>query len=137
MTAITDTAAPSTGKAITIAGWTLSGLYIAFMIFDVTIKLIGHPEVAKAEGQLGLPANSGFSIGLMEAAILILYAVPRTAVLGAILTAALMGGTAAVHLINGNPLFSHLLFGPYLAVFAWGGLWLRDARVRALVPIRR
>lgn len=136
MTAVsTDT--PPSPRAMTIAGWSLSGLFIAFMIFDVTLKLVGHPEVAKAEGQLGLPTASSFGIGLMEAAILILYAIPRTAVLGAILTAALMGGTAAVHLLNGNPLFSHLLFGPYLAVFAWGGLWLRDARVRALIPIRR
>jgi xanthine/uracil/vitamin C permease (AzgA family) len=136
MTAVsTDT--PTSPRAMTIAGWTLSGLFIAFMIFDVTLKLVGHPEVAKAEGQLRLPDGSGFGIGLMEAAILILYAIPRTAVLGAIFTAALMGGTAAVHLLNGNPLFSHLLFGPYLAVFAWGGLWLRDARVRALIPIRR
>jgi hypothetical protein len=136
MTAVsTDTS--TSPRAMTIAGWTLSSLFIAFMIFDVTLKLVGHPEVAKAEVQLRLPAGSGFGIGLMEAAILILYAFPRTAVLGAILTAALMGGTAAVHLLNGNPLFSHLLFGPYLAVFAWGGLWLRDARVRALIPIRR
>lgn len=133
--ASTDT--PTSPRAMIIAGWTLSGLFIAFMIFDVTLKLVGHPEVAKAEGQLRLPAGSGFGIGLMEAAILILYAIPRTAVLGAVLVVALMGGTAAVHLLNGNPLFSHLLFGPYLAVFAWGGLWLRDARVRALVPIRR
>ena len=136
MTAIVDTTAPN-GRAMTIAGWTLSALFIAFMIFDVTIKLIGHPEVAKSVAQLGLPTGSGLPIGVMEAIILVLYAVPRTAVLGAILTAALMGGTAAVHLINGNPLFSHLLFGPYLAIFAWGGLWLRDPRVRALVPIRR
>lgn len=136
MTAITETARPS-GKGMTIAGWTLSGLFIAFMIFDVSIKLIGHPEVAKSAAQLGLPQGSGFGIGVMEAIVLILYVVPRTAVLGAILVAALMGGTAAVHLLNGNPLFSHLFFGPYLAVFAWGGLWFRDAQVRALIPIRR
>ena len=136
MTAITETARPS-GKGMTIAGWTLSGLFIAFMIFDVGIKLIGHPEVAKSAAQLGLPQGSGFGIGVMEAIVLILYVVPRTAVLGAILVAALMGGTAAVHLLNGNPLFSHLFFGPYLAVFAWGGLWFRDAQVRALIPIRR
>ena len=136
MTAITQTAPPS-GKGMTIAGWTLSGLFIAFMIIDVSITLIGHPEVAKSAAQLGLPQGSGFGIGVMEAIVLILYVVPRTAVLGAILVAALMGGTAAVHLLNGNPLFSHLFFGPYLAVFAWGGLWFRDAQVRALIPIRR
>jgi len=136
MTAITETAPPS-GKGMTIAGWTFSGLFVAFMIFDVSIKLIGHPEVAKSAAQLGLPLNSGFTIGVVEAIILALYVIPRTSVLGAILVAALMGGTCAVHLLNGNPVFSHMLFGPYLAIFAWGGLWFRDARVRALIPIRR
>jgi hypothetical protein len=136
MTSITETARPS-GKGMTIAGWTLSGLFIAFMIFDVGIKLVGHPEVAKSAAQLGLPPGSGFAIGVMEAAILALYVIPRTAVLGAVLVAALMGGTCAVHLLNGNPLLSHMLFGPYLAIFAWGGLWLRDPQLRALFPLRR
>jgi hypothetical protein len=137
MTAIAATAAPSNGKAMTIAGWTLTGLFTAFMIFDVGIKLVGHPEVAKNIAQLGLPTGSGFGIGVMEAAILALYLIPRTAVLGSVLVAALMGGTCAVHFLNGNPLFSHMLFGPYLALFAWGGLWLRDANLRRLLPIRR
>ena len=137
MTTMTQTAPASSGKGMTIAGWVLSGLFIAFMIFDVSIKVVGHPEVAKSAAQLGLPQGSGLAIGVMEGLILALYVVPRTAVLGAILVAALMGGTCAVHLLNGNPLFSHMFFGPYLAIFAWGGLWLRDARVRALIPIRR
>jgi hypothetical protein len=137
MTAIADPAAPPNGKALTIAGRTLTGLFTAFMIFDVGIKLVGHPEVAKSAAQLGLPPGSGFGIGLMEGAIVALYLFPRTAVLGAVLVTALMGGTCAVHLLNGNPLFSHMLFGPYLALFAWGGLWLRDAKLRALFPIRR
>jgi hypothetical protein len=137
MTAAAISPAPATGKAMKIAGWTLSGLFIAFLIFDVGIKLAGHPEVAKSAAQLGLPQGSGFAIGVMEGLILALYVVPRTAVLGCFFIAALMGGTAAVHLLNGNPLFSHLLFGPYLAVFAIGGLWLRDAELRRLLPIRR
>ncbi|MFZ5718473.1 MAG: DoxX family protein [Pseudomonadota bacterium] len=137
MTSIPDAAPAQTRRLQTMAGWTLSGLYIAFMTFDVAIKLIGHPEAAKSAAQLGLPPGSGFGIGVMEGLILALYAVPRTAVLGAVLTAALMGGTCAVHLLNGNPLFSHMLFGPYLALLAWGGLWLREPRLQALVPIRR
>jgi len=136
MTDFAQALAPA-GRAQTIAGWTLTGLFAAFMTFDVAIKLVGHPEVAKAAVQLGLPPGSGFGIGVMEAAILALYLFPPTAVLGAVLVTALMGGTCAVHYLNGNPLFSHMLFGPYLALFAWGGLWLRDARVRALLPIRR
>jgi len=136
MTAITDTPAPA-GKAQTIAGWTLTGLFAAFMVFDAGIKLARLPIVEETGKTLQLPPGSGFTIGLVEAAILALYLFPRTALLGAVLVAALMGGTAAVHLVNGNPWFSHLLFGPYLAVFAWGGLWLRDAKLRALFPIRR
>jgi hypothetical protein len=138
MTAIADTApAPAQGRALTIAGWGLTGLFTAFMAFDLTIKLLRLPVVEETGRQLQLPPGSGFAIGLGELAILALYLFPRTAILGAVLVAALMGGTAAVHLVNGNPLFSHILFGPYLALFAWGGLWLRDARLRALFPIRR
>ena len=136
MSATTDTPAPS-GKAQSIAGWTLTGVFTAFMIFDAGIKLARLPIVEETGKILQLPPGSGFTIGLLEAAILALYLLPRTAVLGAVLVAALMGGTAAVHLVNGNPWFSHLLFGPYLAVFAWGGLWLRDPKLRALFPIRR
>ena len=125
------------GRAMRWAGWGLTGLFTAFMIFDAGIKLMRHPMVETTGAQLHLPQASGFGIGLMESAILALYLLPRTAILGAVLVTALMGGTAGVHLVNGNPLFSHLLFGPYLAVFAWGGLWLRDAELRRLFPIRR
>jgi hypothetical protein len=138
MTAMTETAAPpASGKARTIVGWTLTGLFTAFMAMDVGMKLAGLPIVEETGRQLHLPAGSGLPIGLAEALIVILYLVPRTCVLGAVLITALMGGTAGVHLVNGNPWPSHILFGPYLAVFAWGGLWLRDARLRALFPIRR
>ncbi|HVY79501.1 MAG TPA: DoxX family protein [Steroidobacteraceae bacterium] len=62
---------------------------------------------------------------------------PRSAVLGAILLTAMLGGGIASHLRIGSPLFSHVLFGVYLGLFAWGGLFLRDARVRALIPLRK
>ena len=138
MTAITDTiAAPAQGKLQTIAGWTLTGLFTAFMIFDVGIKLSGLPIVEETGRQLHLPPGSALPIAIVEAAIVALYLIPRTAVLGALLIAALMGATAGVHFVNGNPWPSHILFGPYLAIFAWGGLWLRDARLRSLLPIRR
>jgi hypothetical protein len=138
MTAIaSNPAAPVAGKAMKIAGWTLTGVFLAFMAFDVTIKLIRLPIVEQTNRQLHLPAGAGVATGLLELAIVALYLFPRTAILGCLLIAALMGGTAAVHLVNGNPWPSHILFGPYLAVFAIGGLWLRDAEVRRLIPIRR
>lgn len=136
MTTIAD-AAPVQGRPMTIAGWILTGLFTAFMLFDSGIKLARLPIVEETGRTLQLPPGSGFPIGVVEAAILALYLLPRTSLLGAVLVTALMGGTAAVHLLNGNPWFSHLLFGPYLAVFAWGGLWLRDAKLRSLFPIRR
>jgi hypothetical protein len=76
-------------------------------------------------------------IAIMELAIVALYLVPRTAVLGAVLITGLMGGTAAIHFRAESPLFSHILFGVYLAVIAWGGLWLRNPKLRELFPLQR
>jgi hypothetical protein len=138
MTAITQAAAQgSSQRAATIAGWTLTGLFTAFMVMDVGMKLLRMPQVETTIAALHLPRGSGFPIGVMEAALLALYLVPRTSVLGAVLFTGLFGGTAAVHLVAGNPLASHILFGIYLGVIAWGGLWLRDPAVRALLPLRR
>lgn len=137
MTDIALSAPPANGRVLTIAGWTLTGLFTAFMAFDIGIKLARLPVVEETGAGLRLPPGSGFTIGLMELAIVALYLFPRTALLGAVLIAALMGGTAGVNLANAKPLFSHILFGPYLALFAWGGLWLRDGRLRTLLPIRR
>jgi len=125
-----------TSRAMRIAGWVLTGLFAAFMLMDVGMKLARAPIVEQTGRQMGLPAGSGFGIGVMEAVLLALYLFPRTSVLGAILVTGLMGGTAAIHWIHADPWPSHILFGVYLAVFAWGGLWLRDARLRAVFPWR-
>jgi len=127
---------PETSKPMRIAGWVLTGLFTAFMLMDVGMKLARLPIVEETGKQMGLPAGSGFGIGVMELILLALYLFPRTAVLGAILLTGLMGGTAAIHWMHADPWPSHILFGPYLAVFAWGGLWLRDVRLRALFPWR-
>jgi hypothetical protein len=115
------------------AGYVMSGLVIAFMVFDGGMKLVPFDIVIKSTAELGYPPLPSLMRGL---GVVALYAWPRTAVLGAILLTAYMGGTVATHLRVGNPLFSHMLFGVYLAVLAWGGLYLRDARVRALLPLR-
>ncbi|HSI17001.1 MAG TPA: DoxX family protein [Sphingomonas sp.] len=118
------------------AGYVMSGVVVAFMLFDGGIKLVPLDVVIKSTAELGYPATIELARGLGVVALLCtaLYAFPRTAVLGAILLTAYMGGTVATHLRVGNPFFSHMLFGVYLAVLAWGGLYLRDARVRALLP---
>jgi hypothetical protein len=76
------------------------------------------------------------TLGVLTLLCTALYAWPRTAVLGAILLTGYMGGAMATHLRVGSPLFSHLLFGFYLGLMIWGGLWLREPRLRALIPFR-
>jgi hypothetical protein len=125
------------GKLPLAIGWTLTGLFTLFMIFDTGIKLLRLPIVDESLAQLGYPTGIGFAIGVMELALLVLYLVPWTSLLGAVLFTGLFGGTIATHFRTGDPLFTHVLFGLYLALFAWGGLWLRDQRLRALFPIRR
>ena len=127
----------TSSRTTRIAGHVMSGLVIAFMVFDGGMKLVPFDIVIKSTVELGYPASSNLIRGLGVVALVCtaLYAWPRTAVLGAILLTAYMGGAVASHLRVGNPLFSHMLFGVYLAIFAWGGLYLRDARVRALLPI--
>ena len=118
--------------------YVMSGLVIAFMVFDGGIKLVPLDVVMESTDELGYPATAPLArgLGLLGLFCTALYAYPRTSVLGAILLTAYMGGTFASHLRIGNPIFTHMLFGVYLALLAWGGLYLRDPRLRALLPIR-
>ena len=118
------------------AGRALSALIVLFMIFDGVIKLPPLDIVTQTMVPLGWPADPNVArmlgiIGLVSTAF---YALPRTAVLGAILLTAYMGGAIATNMRIGSPLFSHTLFGVYLGVMLWGGLFLRDPKVRALIP---
>ena len=99
-----------------IVGRALSGLAIVFLAFDTAIKLAGMSVVAETLSSLGIGADLGFTIGVVELVCLVLYAVPRTAVLGAILLTALFGGGIATHIRVGDPLFTHILFGVYLGL---------------------
>jgi TRAP-type C4-dicarboxylate transport system permease small subunit len=133
---MSDSAIPTTGGKSRIAGYVLSGLAVVFMIFDGGIKLVPIQPVTDSMQQLGFSTSDGFARGL-GALLLVctaLYAYRRTAVLGAILLTAYLGGAVVTQLRAGAPLFSHLLFGVYLGIFVWGGLYLRDSRVRALIP---
>jgi hypothetical protein len=113
-------------------GWIASGLAIAFLIFDGAIKFFPIAPVTDSFTELGYPVALAPAIGTLELAIVALYAVPRSSVLGAVLLTGLLGGAIASQVRIGSPLFSHTLFGVYLGTIAWGGLYLRDARVRAL-----
>lgn len=118
-------------------GWALSGVFGAFMTFDVAIKLVQLPVVGETLKGLGWPPELGLPIGVMELLAVVLYFYRRTSVLGAVLMTAILGGAVASHVRIASPLFSHVLFGVYLGLFMWGGLWLRDASVRQMLPVRR
>ncbi|PBB81652.1 hypothetical protein CK218_08375 [Mesorhizobium sp. WSM3879] len=134
---ISEAAPVSNGTLWT--GRALSAIVILFMIFDGVIKLPPLQIVTETMTQLGWPddPNTARLLGIVGLISTVLYALPRTSVLGAILLTAYMGGAISTHVRIGNSLLSHTLFGVYLAVVLWGGLYLRDPRVRALIPFSR
>jgi DoxX-like family len=129
----TKGAAERLSKAAERTGYMLSGVAVLFLIFDTAIKLAGMQQVADAMVQLGYPVAVGTTIGLIELVCLVAYLVPRTSVWGVILITGYLGGAIATHLRVGSPLATHVLFPIYVALLLWGGLYLRDARVRTLV----
>ncbi len=108
-----------------------------FLLFDSAGKLLQVQPVIDGTLQLGYPRDSVFSLGVILLSCVVAYAVPRTSVLGALLLTGYLGGAVATHVRVQNPLFSHVLFPTYVAALLWGGLILRDARLRVLLPIRR
>jgi hypothetical protein len=127
----------STSRRSIWTGRALSGLVILFLVMDAGMKIAALPIVSQTAATIGWTADPGFwrAMGLLLLAIIALYAWPRTAVLGAILLTGYLGGAVATHVRISNPLFSHTLFGVYLGIALWGGLWLREARVRNLLPV--
>jgi hypothetical protein len=126
-----------TSRSVTWAGRIASGLVVLFLLFDGVIKVLRLPFAVEATTQLGYPAGAVFPIGVVELACLALYAIPRTSVLGAILLTGHLGGAVATHLRAGSPLLGYTLFPLYVAAVLWGGLYLRNARLRMVVPITR
>lgn len=118
------------------AGHIVSAIPVLFLLFDSVIKLMTIDPVVESLGQLGYPVRLSLGIGVVELMCLILYVVPRTSVLGAILLTGYLGGAVATHVRVGSPLFTHILFPIYVAALLWGGLFLREGRLRALIPLR-
>ena len=135
MSVTTDFAAPSKGQVWT--GRALSGIAVVFLLFDAIIHLLKPQPVVAAFGQLGYPLSTSATIGVIELVCIVLYVIPSTAILGAILLTGYLGGAIAAQLRIGAPLFSTLLFPIYVAAFVWGGLYLRYPIVRTLIPARR
>jgi hypothetical protein len=130
--------APVSKPAIWI-GRVLSGLVILFLLFDGAIKLVPWPVVTETMDRIGYGSSEALarSLGVITLACTILYAIPPTSILGAVLLTGYLGGAMASHLRIGSPLFTHTLFGLYLGLLVWGGLWLRDRTLRSLLPFRR
>jgi uncharacterized membrane protein YphA (DoxX/SURF4 family) len=138
-----ETMNAATGKTgqrnATIRTWigrVMSGLVIAFLLLASAAPKFFMPQLAgESMHELGWDAKHLLLIGIVELVGTVLYAIPRTAALGAVLLTGLLGGAVATHLRIDNPLFSHTLFPLYVGFLMWGGLWLRSARVRALLPL--
>ena len=117
------------------AGWALVGLSTLFLLMDGGMKLVGARVSVEATTQLGFSADQVRLLGLLLVASTLLYAVPATSVLGAILVTAYLGGAVAINLRHGTPLASHTLFGVYVGVLAWAGLYFTTPALRALLPL--
>jgi DoxX-like protein len=130
-------AAPrTTSRKAVLCGRALSGLAIAFLLMDSVVKFLKPAPVIASSAQLGFPERLIGVLGVVLLACTALYAWRRTAVLGAVLLTGYLGGAVCTHLRVGDPLFSHVLFPTYLGAMLWAGLWLRDPRLRSLLPLR-
>jgi uncharacterized membrane protein YphA (DoxX/SURF4 family) len=123
--------APASKKMLW-AGYILSALPVLLLLFSGVMKLAKPPDLVEGFNHLGIPDRLALGIGILEIACTILYIIPRTAILGAILVTAYMGGAVTTHLRIGEPFFMQIILG----MLAWAGLYLRDARLRALLPLK-
>ncbi len=133
---VESAAAASVSKGALWTGRVLTALVVVFLLFDGIIKFMMIQPVVDTFAQMGYPVKHAYLIGFIDVACAILLAIPRTATLGAVLLTGLLGGAISTHVRIDSPLFSHTLFGVYLGLMAWAGLYLREPRVRALLPLR-
>jgi hypothetical protein len=137
MTTVAETAPVSISARL--LGRILSGLVIVFLLLDGAIKLVPWPVVTDTLDRMGYGSSETLarSLGIITIICTALYSIPPTSILGAILLTGYLGGAMASHVRIGSPLFTHVLFGFYLGLMVWGGLWLRDRNLRTLIPFRR
>jgi hypothetical protein len=115
------------------AGYILTALPAPLLVMSAVMKFLKPEDVVKGFAHLGLPEKLAVGLGVLELACLVLYLIPRTAVLGAILLTGYLGGATFAHLRVGDPFFMPVVLG----MIVWGGLFLREARLRALIPLQR
>jgi hypothetical protein len=114
------------------AAWIVGGLAVAFILFDALMKALALAPGVEGTVGLGYPAGAVVAIGVIELACLVVYVIPRTSILGAVLLTGYLGGAIASHVRIGSPLLTHVLFPIYVATLVWGALVLRDAGLRQL-----
>ena len=119
-------------KTVTIVGWVLSALAAAMLVFSATLKLMGGPDLDKGMEHLGLPARMVIPLAILELTCTVIYLIPSTAVLGAVLLAGYMGGAICTHWRVGDPFIVQIVVG----LVVWLGLYLREPRLKALLPLR-
>jgi len=132
-----SSARTSSSKKGVWAGRILSGLVVVFLIPDGIFKFLKPAPVLEAFAHVGWSVSLANTLGILLLTCTALYAFPRTSILGAILLTGYLGGAVATNLRAGDPLFSHVLFPTYLGTLLWLGLYLRDGRLRVLIPLRR
>jgi hypothetical protein len=120
-------------KTMLWAGRIMSALPVLMLLFSSVMKLMKSAPVVEGFTHLGYPESLALGLGIVELTCAVVYVIPRTSVLGAILLTGYLGGATATHLRIGEPFFMPIILG----VLVWGGLLLRDDRLRALLPLRR
>ena len=123
-------------KTTATVGYVCTGLAALFLALDTLLKILRLGPAVEGTMSLGYPADSVLWIGVIELVCLVLYLIPRTSVLGALLMTGYLGGAVATHVRISSPWLTHTLFPIYVALLLWGGLYLREKRLRALVPLR-
>lgn len=114
-------------------GWVISGLASLLFLFSAALKVKGGPELAKGLGHLGLPDSMIVPLSILEITCVVVYLIPATSVLGAILLTGYLGGAICTHWRVGDPIYVHIVLG----LFIWLGIYLRESRLKALIPLRR
>jgi len=127
----------TTSKGTLWTGRIMSGLVIAFLLMDAIMKFVIPPAVVKGMADSGWPLHFSVTLGIILMSCIILYTIPRTSVLGAILLTGYLGGAVASNMRLELPLLTHVLFPVYVGVLAWGGLFFRDAKLRELIPLKK
>src|SRR5689334_19576273 len=124
-------------KARLWTGWVLTAIPALFLLMGGIMNVMKPDFVVKATVEMGYPEEAIFGLGIVVLICVVLYIIPNTAVLGAILLTGYLGGAVATHVRHADPLFSHVLAPVYFAILLWAGLYLREPRLSALVPLRK